>query len=170
MLNFKSHILYRNISSSRKFSQGFTLIEMLVVFAIIGSLTVGGVNTFFFYSQTQSYRTAVSEVSHLLATAKTRAISQVKPTDCATQDLRAYQVSFTAPGSTYKLEVVCGGNVYPITTKNLPSSVTFTAGSASVVSFAVRTGIVSQQQTITIVGNNTTKSIIVDTVGNVTVQ
>lgn len=149
--------------------QGFSLIEMLVVFAIIGTTLVGSMAAFSSYNREQMFRASVADVAFLLHTAKSRAISYVKPTQCSGKTLQAYQVSISPP-STYQLGAFCDTTLYPLQTpKTLATNVTFSSGTPIVVSFAVATGTIAQQQTITIVGYGNSKTITVAPSGIISV-
>lgn len=161
MANVTHHILH---------PRGFTLVELLVVFTLIGLLTIGGVTSFFSYSRDQSFRISISEVSHILNVAKTRAISQVKPSQCGLQALRGYEVLFTVPGSDYQLRALCNSTYYLIQSRKLPANISFQSGSATSVFFAVSTGITTQQRTVTISNSTMSKIITIGTTGNISVQ
>lgn len=150
--------------------RGFTLIEMLVVFAIMGTLTVVGVNSFFSYSRGQSYQSGVSDVTHALNDIRSRAISQVKPAACGSSVLRYYQLYMIAPGSTYRIKAMCGTTLTTLETRTLPSGVTFTNASPVSVNFYAASGITTGAQTITVSGFGKTNTITVDATGVVSVQ
>lgn len=144
---------------------------MLIVFAIIGTLTVTGVTSFFAYSQNQSFQTSVADVSHVLSDLKTRAISQVKPSQCGIKPLKYYQLSITAPGSTYVIKAMCDTTLtqlgLPI---NLPSGVTFTDTSPITINFFASTGVPTKAQVVNIAGFGKTSKINVDSTGIISVQ
>lgn len=143
---------------------GFTLIELLIVFGLIGVLTSIGIMSFTSYTNAQSVQTASADVLHMITTAKSRSISQVKPPECENRTLSGYRVTFT--NLQYSLSVVCGGNVYQLKSQELPTGVSFAAGSAAEVDFAVSSG-VSRQSTITITGYGKNRSITVSPTGNI---
>jgi prepilin-type N-terminal cleavage/methylation domain-containing protein len=149
--------------------RGFTLIELVVVFALIGLLSFGTYFSFRSYSQTQSMQNSVADVQQTLTTAKSRSLTQVKPTQCGTQILQGYQVSLSLP-ATYRLEVLCGTSTYQIDTKTLISPVTFAATSATKITFAVATGIVNTPGNLVLTGSNQTKTIRVDSAGTIATQ
>jgi len=150
-------------------NKGFTLIELLIVISLLSILTLSSISVFSSYSRSQTYDNAVTDVVTLLNKAKSRALSRVKPSNCTTNAITGYQVSFAVPGQTYRLRAMCGGTTYIIESKTLPTGVTFAAGSVTSTSFAVGTGIVSSVRTTTITGLGNTKTITVDTVGNISV-
>lgn len=75
-------------------SQGFTFIELLVVFSITAILSTLGIASFLSYSRSQDLRNATYDLSTLLNSAKSNSQAQVKPSDkCSTADtLNAYKV------------------------------------------------------------------------------
>ena len=149
---------------------GFTLIELVVVFTIIGIMTALGIASFSSFNGSQSVQVGASDVSNMISTAKSRSISQVKPPQCVGKTLNGYQVNVTALGPAYTLSVICGGTTYVIDTKDLPFQVTFANGSTASVLFAVSTGSVSAPATITVSGYGRTKVISVSTTGNISVN
>lgn len=104
---------------------GFTLIETIVVFAVISILSTIAVASFVSYNKTQNVQTAFSELSATLALARSRALSQVKPQQCANLILNGYDVILSISDNTYKLRVICSGTPYEIQAKSLPKNVIF---------------------------------------------
>lgn len=155
-----------------KNEKGFTLLEIILVFSLIGLLTATGMASFFSYSQNQGYTSAVSDVEDLLQFARARALSQVKPVDCGTEAVRSYNVSFTPSGTTYQLIVVCGNSTeHELQTKELPDKVTFDPGTTPVISFATSTGIATPApSTVIILGYDKTKTITVNSAGIISLQ
>lgn len=149
--------------------RGFTLIEILAVFAIIGvisSVSVASINS---YNQTQIFSTAVSDVKSLLATSRSKAISQVKPSSCGLNRLDGYRVSVTITGQSYQQQVVCAGTAYLVAQKQLPGQLTFASGSSSQIDFNVSTGVLNSSGVFVISGFGKTNWVNVDKVGTVTV-
>lgn len=93
----------------RKFltRRGFTMIELLVVIAIMAVLTSLGIASYASYNGTQVVQTAGADVLNLLNTAKSQAISQVKPSDCGDNPLTGYQVDIDTTSQQYTLTAVC---------------------------------------------------------------
>lgn len=151
-------------------NRGFTLIELLVVIVLISILMLSSINLFISYSKSQTLNTAVADVVSLLNVAKSRAVSQVKPSDCTGQKLMYYQVYIVPSNSNYILKAACDTSVYSLQTKTLPSNILFTDSSPVLVDFMAATGILNQQKTITISGAGSTKTITIDTIGNISVQ
>lgn len=145
--------------------RGFTLIELLIVFSLIGILTSIGIVSFTSYANAQTVQTATADVVTMLTTAKARAISQVKPPECANRVLAGYVVTFTNP--RYVLSVVCGGNTYQILSQELPAGVSFGSGTASQVLFAVASGS-SADRIVTLTGYGKNRSIVISPAGTIT--
>ena len=147
--------------------KGFTLIELVVVFALIGVLTSIGVTSYTVYNSTQTIQIATGDVLNLLSTAKSRALSQVKPPQCAGKTLSGYQITITAPGSSYAMTVQCGGNSYLIESRQLPPNITFVGGSTASIIFGVSSGTSANPAIINMTGYGKTKTISVQTTGNI---
>ncbi len=139
--------------------------ELLIVFAFIGIISMMSVVVFSSYNSSQVFGSGMSGFSSLLNIARSRAISQVKPSVCGTNPLDGYKVVITPSGQDYHLDVVCAGD-HLITQKKLPGQVSFGSGLTSVL-FDVSTGTVSAPGTITISGYGKTKSIIINNTGNI---
>ena len=156
----------RVLSIDIKNGAGFSLIELVVAFAIIGIITSMSVFTFSSYSRSQVFGAGISEFSSLLNTARSRAISQVKPAICGTSPLDGYKIVITAAGQDYEQDVVCGGDTYQINKKKLPGKVIFQSGLTSVL-FDVSTGTVTSPGSVTISGYGKNSTITIDKTGNI---
>lgn len=152
--------------SNRKPSQGFTLIEFLVVIVLIGALASMTVATFFDYYHSQILQTGANEVVAMLNLAKSNALSQVKnPSLCGPVTvLEGYRVTINN-SSDYVLDVMCSGTPFNISSKALPANVTFTSPTPSSFLFTVLIGNVVGSSTITISGFGKTKDINVSSTG-----
>lgn len=117
--------------------RGFTLVELLVVFSVMGMLAVLGIAAFVDYSRSQTVATAALEFANMLQVARSRAQSQVKPETpvCNDNTLDGYAVivcPYGADGTTlqkdtYQLGAACGGapTEETLVEKKLPSPVVF---------------------------------------------
>lgn len=168
MSNFKCQIANNISFFNWRLSSGFTLIEMLLVFTIIGTLTAAGLSAFFSYSSSQTFNTAVSDVSHTLNQLKSRAIAYVKPSQCGAATLEGYEFWYPTSGTYYRVSVRCGGTYHVLSQTNLPTNVTF--GTSRTVFFRVATGTIAAPVTINITGNGKTSTILVEATGVVSVQ
>lgn len=157
---------------------GFTLIELLIVFSITSILSIIGIASFVDYSRSETLNSATMDVYTMLNVAKSRALSQVKPSEgpCATDPqnlqssppLEGYQVSINVQG-TYKLDVICGTNTWPIEEKELPTEISFTTTTESII-FHILSGSVEGNGTIFINGFGKSKDIIIDSFGNISIN
>jgi type II secretory pathway pseudopilin PulG len=170
MVNKKSIPIWKRKANHWKFLPGFSLLELLVVFSLIGILTISGMASFFSFNRNQTFNVSVENVEQTLVLARSRAISQVKPSVCGTNKLRGYQVSLA--GQIYRLRVACApsNGTYIIQSYNLPSNVAFAPGTIF-VNFAISTGAVTPSpQNIVIQGYGKTKTVTVDGTGSISVQ
>lgn len=151
-------------------SAGFTLLELIITISLLAILLVGGVASFISYNQTQSLNTAVLDVVTMLNKAKSRAQSQVKPSDCANQSLNGYQVTISIPERTYVFQAVCSVSNVLIESKVLPVNISF--GTTKTFLFQVITGSIAADGvgTVTIDGYGQTKTINVDELGNISIN
>lgn len=149
-------------------NKGFTLIELIVVFGTIAFISTIGIASYVNYSQSQSIQAATQDLVTTIQLAKSRANSQVKPplSYCQGQ-LDGYSVVISILNNQYSLDVVCGGNVYPLSTTKLPNNIRFDQATTSVTKlfFAIITGAVEGNGTIAITGYSKTKCITIDSVG-----
>jgi Tfp pilus assembly protein FimT len=159
---------YKAVEKNSNYSAGFTMIELLVVFTLLGVLTITGVNTFFSYGRNQEYKTAVADISHTLNLLRSRAISQVKPPVCGTARLDGYEFWYADSGTSYRTRVRCGGIYYPLETRALPQNVTFTASTTTF--FKVSTGTIDAPRNIVLRGGGRTTTIRVEITGVVSAQ
>lgn len=128
MITALLHLLQSNRSRSR----GFTLIELLVVFSILSIIAAISIASFVNYSRTQALKTAGLDIITLIQQAKSRAQTQVKPTECAGNGLQGYEVRFCGlsgsscgAADTYEMAVVCGSAIV-LNTHRLPDNISFT--------------------------------------------
>ncbi len=112
--------------------RGFTLVELLVVFSIIGILASISIVSFVDYSRNQELKAATSEVMMLLNQAKSKTQSQVKPKACGTNSLEGYEVricgligSLCSASDTYELYARCGVVTTKLMSKKLAKNVSF---------------------------------------------
>lgn len=150
--------------------KAFTLIELLIVFAITGIIAMTGIFTFSSYNSSQVFGTGISEFSSVLNTARSRAISQVKPSSCVGSVLDGYKVVVTVSGQDYRQYAVCSGVDYIVAIKKLPSQISFTSDSATSIFFSVSTGAVLSPGVIKISGYGKTNTITIGSTGVISSQ
>lgn len=147
--------------------KGFTLIELIVVFSVVGLISVLGIASFVEYSRTQAVATAAAEVETVLQTARSRATSQIKPSSCEDKQLEGYQVVVTST-TAYELQVVCNGIDYTVDARTLGENLSFS--SLPTFYFHILSAGVSGAGVLEIDGYGKTKSITVTTTGSIAVE
>lgn len=152
-----------------KKQSGFTLIEMIVVFAVISILSTVAIAAFVNYNKSQVLQIAASNITATLGLAKSRALSQAEPSQCINpqQILNGYEVDLTFSDNSYTLYAVCGGNHYSIQKNYLPKNVTFGASSQQTFFFPVIVSGVVGSGTIYLNGYSSTKTVVVDSIGGI---
>lgn len=135
----------------------------------MSALSMIGIASFVSYSQTQSVNEVAFDIVNVLNSAKSKALSQVKPSQgpCIDSPLDGYAVDVTSSG--YELQAVCGGAVYSIegSTKSFPSHISV---DPSNVFFNVLTGgvkVVRGTSTIKVQGYGKTKTITISQDGRI---
>lgn len=124
-----------------QYQSGFTLIELIVAFAIASILALMGLASFVGFHRRQELGTSQQNLANVFQIARSRALSQVKPKDwcgSATDIIAGYKVvlcgvtSVLPPGSCIgsgdnaQLQVVCPeGSDHKITGIKFPSSVSY---------------------------------------------
>lgn len=155
-------------------NKGFTLIEIIIVMAIIVLMSSGSFVGFRQFGKQQDLNLAADNLRNTLNEARSDAASQTILTstcDQASYTLVGHQVRFVSSASPqyYTLEEVCaqGVNISENIIKrvNLPTNVTFTSAPSSPVRFLVLTGNLSAQATITLNNGSGTKIITIDSSG-----
>lgn len=158
---------------------GFTMIELIVVFSIMATLSTVGIASFVSYSRTQVLQQTTNDLVNVLNTAKTRAASQIKPSSScsATNILQGYSVSINIAARTYSLNIICSGTTTALSTIILPTNVSFNSASdippttaATNIIFPILTGGTSGSGNIVLSSFNQTKTVVVSSVGGVSVQ
>ena len=90
-MKYKLHNFFQN----GNLFKGFTLVELMLVFAVTGIITALGVTSFGSYNTTQQFGTSVSEFTNFVSTTRSKAISQVKPPVGSSAPLDGYKVPIT---------------------------------------------------------------------------
>jgi len=161
------HRLCRFISQNIDY--GFSLIELIVITAAIGILSAIGTVGLFDYTRTAKLNAAANELITTLNVAKSNALSQVKnPTLCTDTDvLNGYKVTINN-STAYDLFVRCGAVDHKaINTKSLPANIIFSSFTPASFFFPVLTGGVVGSGTVHLSGYGKTKTVNVDSAGNI---
>lgn len=145
-------------------SYGFTLIEIMVVIAFIGILTSLGIAAYSSYNSSQEVQSSASNFESMLNTAKSRSLTQVIPSSCATNPVTGYEVDVVVGAQQYTLSVDCGTKQV-MTTNNLPPNVVFGNGSTASTFFTISSGTLAAQSTVIITGYGQTRTITINTLG-----
>jgi len=147
---------------------GVTLIELIIVTALIGIMAAIGIAGLVDYTRTAKLNAAANELITTLNVAKSNALSQVKdPTLCPDTDvLNGYKVTINN-STTYDLFVQCGGIDYVIKTKSLPANIIFSSFTPASFLFPVLTGGVVGSGMVQLSAYGKTKTVNVDSAGNI---
>ena len=169
--NYKSLNMLIALRSQNAKISGYTLIEILIVFSVIAILTSLTLASFYTFTTMQSNTSGINDFIALLQTAKSNALSQVKPTpQCDNQTLNGYQVMITLPDK-YELDAVCNNTAQRISNiMQLPSQVTFDNNSSQLVLFNILNGTVSSPATFTLLVNGKDHTVTVNSSGTISGQ
>lgn len=121
-----------NFFKKKKFSSGFTLIELIVVFSVIAVISTVGVVSFTSYNKTSELNSAVSDTISFLNSAKSNSLSQIVPEECDVQGLalEGYEVRILSGGqnqSSIELWAKCASSYFMSKTLTLSSNIAITA-------------------------------------------
>lgn len=167
---------FKNSRDQQLSKNGFTLLELIIVFSVIAILSTLGIASFVGYSRSQSLQSAASELASTLNLAKARASSQVKPTECE-GTLNGYKVMIDDPYQTpsvkYSLYVVCGESQL-VKTTTLPDNgkIIFDSDNTttSLIFFPVITGIVQGAGNVVLTGYSQTRCLSISPAGVIKVS
>lgn len=133
-----------------RYPAGFTLIELLIVISVICLVAGMGFVSLRDFSDRQIVSNSARNFTAALQSARSRALSQVKPTSCGTDPLDGYRVSLTCKDSLcasytgYSVSPVCGPDAKePIATSSFPGEVGVTTDTSALV-FETLTGLVAR--------------------------
>lgn len=116
----KKKILTSYLLNLKSNTHGFTLIELIIVFTIFTILSGVGVASFVTYSRSQAVDNSLRELKTTLLTARSRALSQLKGTNCGNNvnlQLLGYEVVMcSVPGHSHPSNVACNNlsNAYEL--------------------------------------------------------
>lgn len=168
----------------RRCGAGFTLIELIIVISVLSVLSIVGIAAFASYSRAQTLNAAAGDLSVMLNLAKSRAYSQIKPSQCPDSigSLDGYEVRIcggipSCPGEPVSTDYVlyprCGGNTQTKISAATFSNLSFIIPPPTTYSFffPVLKGSVVGNGSVTI--SNTfsgTRTVTVDPSGNISVS
>lgn len=156
-----------------KFSNGFTLLELIIVFSVIAIISTVGIAAFVNYSKQQTLQASYLDILSVLNAAKSYSISQTKPQACGVNPLEGYKVSFDLFNDKYSLSAQCEGYEETLKTGVMPENIAFndTLTTNSTILFPVLSNGVSDCSstcTITIEGYDDQRVITVTGSGLIT--
>lgn len=147
---------------------GFTLIEIVVVFAVLAVLSTIGMASFVSYNQAQILANEDSKIKSVFNLAKSRAISQTKPPQCEGLILDGYRINISVASGSYELEAVCSGSPFNILENNLHPDVSFgQSTSPTSFFFPVISGGVAGNGIIVVTGYGQSRTITIDSIGGI---
>jgi prepilin-type N-terminal cleavage/methylation domain-containing protein len=148
---------------------GFTLIELIVVFSIIGIISAVGIAGFSSFTQEQTLKSTVEDIKSMLSSARAYTYSQLNTCGNA-RKFSGYRVYFckTDQGSCsscqgvypeadkpyYELDILCDGVPLgtPVQFKKIPPNVTVTAAQCKSYSFQPITNVVTSSDNTPSIG------------------
>lgn len=162
-------------------TQGFTLIELIVVFSVMAVLSTVGIASFVSYTNSQKLRNAVLDIKTSLQNARSQALSQTQNSAC-TGTIQGYEVRICCrSGGTscptcnstgdYEIDATCStipnGVLVPGSSGILPSGVSISSSATTqrVFHFIPIVGGVTIGGNIGITGNGQTQTVKVTTTG-----
>lgn len=162
---------------------GFTIVEILIVFAISAILVLPAIVAYVSYTNGQVFNNAIQDVTTKLRLAQSRALSQVKPLQygaCSSSALTGYQVLLCPTGGgscpvcssskAYEVNVTCGGTPYTIASNDLPSGVTFANVTSHCFLFSPITNVITGSGSFDVKMGTTKKTVTVTSTGVIQVQ
>lgn len=165
-------------------SSGFTIIELVVVFAVIAILGTVGVASFVNYNNSQKIINATQDLKTFMVSARSLATSQkIVGTACygTSLTLDGYEVDMCCPSAgsgcncvsdankDYQMLISCGGNSFVVDSKKLPSGIVVNNASTTSRSYYFKTvtGGVNGAGSVSLIDQTTnqTKTISVSSTG-----
>lgn len=134
---------------------GYTLLEVLIVVAIIAMLFFGGYASYREFSRRQTLQNFYKEMVVNLALARQKALSGEKPSGCS-GSLVGYEVSFGA--SSYSVAAVCSSNVV-VGTYLMPSDISLSGFSSYTYKVLGKGTTLANPLSVAIAQNSTARSI-----------
>jgi len=170
-----------NLAKKVSCREGFTLIELIVVFSIMAMISGVGFASLVAYSRSQALSQAVANVKSAVEQAKFNALSNVvRPSSCTTTStLVSYKLIFcgtnaacTAEGITdthgYLIQVNCGVQSTTIFRQKVLSPLSVSSTCANVTYLATNANFSSSSSppcTVTVSGYGNTKQVIINSLG-----
>lgn len=159
------------MSNHWKFQRAFTLVELLVVFGIIGLVFAGGLSSFRDFDRRQRLSQAAATLHKDLDLAKTKALAGEKPSGC-TNTLKGWKVSFGPSGSASSYDLIADCDVNDVTFKTVqfPTGIAKTNGSDFIIFAVLARGTTNSGDevfTLTQTGTNSTTIVTITKTGTI---
>lgn len=121
LLIFHSPLPIHKDMKYKRFTAGFTLIELIVVMSVTALLSTLGIASFLTYSRSQDLQQSANVLTTYLQTARSEVLAQVKPAGICSGPLQSYQVLICCKGGgsncptcyssdNLEMDVDCGSN------------------------------------------------------------
>lgn len=158
-------------------SSGFTLIEVIVSFSVIAILSTLGIAAFLLYSTDQQFKNTYLEFANNVSSARSRSISQVKPTGCI-DTLLGYKI-YIKSANQYEIYAICGATEaeaqrFDIKLYSFSSSISFSEESLlEEIYFPILKDEISLENTTIVLqtqDGDKKKAIVVDKLGGISIQ
>ena len=161
----------------KKLQKGFTLLEVMVAFALISVVSGVGLFSFVEFNQVQEVNQASRDIALFVERARANTNSFIKPAVCENRTLQGYSVKYCGADeecqnidSDYEMTVMCGGEEFVVQELELREQINHDPTSnCRRVTFTLPQSAASGSLpcTQTIIRGDAHEIISIDTVGNV---
>ncbi len=146
-------------------SNGFTLVELIVVFSVMATLSAVGIVGLSNYNRQTALQRSIVDLVDTLNAARSRALSQVKPSECGVNPLEYYKVDLVNK-KTYQLEAICGGSTHLIYEKKIYGPIEFSSSDEGhFIEYPVLKGSISEFRSSPLTQFSPTRIVLTDSSG-----